>query len=98
MKTFSYRTIATDKISASDLREEAAEYAKEHSDAQAFSITIYDKDGQNPAAETAEALYLPYEDRLGIEWGADATWADVSDIESGIEMWLNDGEAWAAAN
>lgn len=94
MKTFSYTTIAVDELSASDLRREAAGYDK--GDAQAVSLTIYE-DG-TPLAEFGQALYFPYEDRLGIAWGADATWADVIDVESGIEMWLNDGEAWEAAN
>lgn len=64
---------------------------------QGFVITIYNNLGQQEA-ETAEALYLPDECRLGIAWGADATWATVDDVESGIEMWLNDPEAWEAAN
>ena len=97
MKTFSYSPIAIDKLSASDLREEASEYSKAHSDAQAFTVTIYDED-ERPAAENAQALYLPQEGRLGVEWGADATWADVHDVEVGIGTWLNDGDAWEAAN
>ena len=66
--------------------------------AEAALIRIYDAAGITPAAETADALYLPDEGRLGIAWGADATWADVEDLESGIEMWLNDGDAWERAN
>lgn len=95
MKTFTYTPKAIGKLTATDLRQEAAAYI---GNAQAASITIYDEAGTQPHAEAAEALYLPAEGRLGIAWGADATWADVRDLESGIEMWLNDDEAWAAAN
>jgi hypothetical protein len=35
---------------------------------------------------------------MGIAWGADATWADVDGLESGIEMYLNDGEEWDQRN
>jgi hypothetical protein len=35
--------------------------------------------------------------RLGIAWGADATWADgVESLETGVEMWLNNPEEWEA--
>lgn len=63
-----------------------------------YVITIYDETGTYQQAETAEALYYPGAGRLGIAWGADATWADVDDLESGIEMWLNDNEAWEQRN
>lgn len=92
LKTYTYRDIAPDTLSATDLRAEAKAYPA----AAAYRITIYDATGTRAQAETADALYV--DGRLGIAWGADATWADVKDVESGIEMWLNDGEAWEAAN
>ncbi len=92
MKTFSYTPIKASQLSAADLQDEAAD----RPDAQAFSITIFDATGINAFAERAQALYV--DGRLGIAWGAEATWADVRDVESGIEMWLNDGDAWGAAN
>jgi hypothetical protein len=95
MKTFTYRPIALDDMTATDLQQEAAPYSI--NGAQAAKITIYRENGMSEA-ETAEALYLPNEGRLGIAWGADATWADVKDFTSGVAMWLNDGEAWARAN
>jgi hypothetical protein len=90
MKTFTYTPIATSTLTATDLQQEA----KNDSSAQAFRITIYEN--EIPMVETAEALYV--DGRMGIAWGADATWADVNNIEGGIEMWLNDGDAWRAAN
>lgn len=90
MKTFRYEQIATDKLTATDLQEEVTPAAT------AYRITVYDSTGTRAYPETAEALYA--DGRLGIAWGADATWADVKDVESGIEMWLNDGEAWEAGN
>lgn len=95
MKSFTYTAIALDDLTATDLQQEAAD--KSIVNAQAATITIYKANGMSEA-EKAEALYLPDDGRLGIAWGADATWADVKDFLSGVEMWLNDGEAWEAAN
>lgn len=89
MKTFTYMPISQDALTATDLITEASDGML------AYRITIYNEDGK-PAAETADALYG--NGRLGVAWGADATWADVRHVESGIEMWLNDGDAWTAAN
>ena len=94
-RTFTYTPIALDDLTATDLQQEAAGYSI--GNAQAATITIYKNNGMSEA-ERAEALYLPDEGRLGIAWGADATWADVSDFESGIDMWLNNGDAWGASN
>jgi len=93
MKTYGYYGIDPYALTATDLLKEAQAANKPH----AYAVRIFGEDGKQ-AAETAEALYLPSEGRLGIAWGADATWADVKDVESGIEMWLNDGDAWEAAN
>ena len=91
MKTYTYRDIVPDTLTTTDLRAEA----EASPTAAAYRITIYDATGTRPAPETAEALYV--DGRLGIAWGADATWAHARDVESGIEMWLNDGDAWEAA-
>lgn len=97
MKTFTHCEIHPELLTATDLAAEWADRSGPNTPAMnAYSITIYDATGTQPAAETAEALYV--DGRLGIAWGADATWADVRDVESGIEMWLNDGDAWEAAN
>ena len=95
MKSYTYTPIALDALTATDLQQEAAPYSI--GNAQAARITIYKANGMSEA-EAAEALYIPDAGRLGIAWGADATWADVKDFASGVEMWLNDGEAWSAAN
>jgi hypothetical protein len=97
MKTYTYREIHPEELSATDLVALWAGRSGPSIPAMnAYRITIYDATGTRPAPETAEALYA--DGRLGIAWGADATWADVRDVESGIEMWLNDGEAWERAN
>lgn len=90
MKTFTHARISVQDLTATGLHSEIV------SGATAYRITIYDATGTRAAPETAQALYA--DGRLGIAWGADATWADVKDVESGIEMWLNDGDAWEAAN
>lgn len=92
MKTFTCNEISPEKLTAIDLQEEA----QNAPGAKAYSIVIYDEHGIDRLPEAAEALYV--DGRLGIAWGADAAWADVKDVESGIEMWLNDGDAWEAAH
>ncbi len=94
-RTFHYEEVGIEQLSASDLHEEAQNFPN----AQAFRVTIFrDESYERPEVAKADALYLPEEGRMGIAWGADATWADVDDVESGIEMWLNDGETWELRN
>jgi hypothetical protein len=88
-REFSYIEIQPDQLVHSDLKQEAMRSGT------AYRITIREK-GLGTNMQLAEAVLK--HGRLGIAWGADATWADVSSLESGIEMWLNDGEAWEAAN
>lgn len=88
-RTFSYEDIDIEDLTATDLREIAV---NSQAECNAFSIRI------PGAPEAAQALYFPVEHRLGIAWGADATWADVDDIESGIDMWINDPEEWNSRN
>ena len=93
-RTFTVKPIKIGDLSALDLQGEAGGITG----VQAYRITIYDDKGMNPEAATAQALFWPEDNRLGIAWGADATWADVESVETGIEMWLNDPEAWEAGN
>ena len=94
-RTFLYEEVGIEQITATDLCEESLGVEN----AQAFRVTIFPNEYyEHPEAEQADALYLPKEGRLGIAWGADATWADVDDVDSGIEMWLNDGETWEQRN
>lgn len=91
-RTFTCKEIEVADLGAIDLRLAGVAIT----DAKAYRITIYDDQGMNPEAETAEALYSPEDGRLGIAWGASATWADVESVEDGIEEWLNDPEGeWA---
>ena len=92
-KQFTYQSITRDELTASDLRSEIESY---EGPKLVTRIIIFDNGTSLP--EHAEAVYLPDEDRLGIAWGADASWATVHDFSSGIEMWLNDNEAWEQAN
>ena len=77
-----------------DLREEFAL----NPSASIFGVVIYDYDGITQAPEMAWGLYNPQDGRMGIAWGAEATWADVQDVDQGVEMWLNDGDSWQLAN
>ena len=87
--TFRYGAVDIERIASNDFHEGFLN-AK---NAQTFRVTIFpDGVDECPEIEQADALYLPAEGRLGIAWGADATWVDVHDVESGIEIWHNDRE------
>ena len=110
-QTFTVTAIDVTALTPSALREEAEAWDEIDSNApSAYRITIYDDQGQPLQHMAVQALLCPpyglghgggpngTEGRLGIAWGADATWADAESIESGIEMWLNDPEEWEAKN
>lgn len=99
-RTYRYEQIAFSDLPP-DLRDEIESYTDDGThpiEAIAYQITIYDETGTIQEPERARALYLPRDGRLGIAWGADATWADVPSLEAGIEMYLNDGDEWEARN
>lgn len=83
-----------DGFSPVDLSQEAADALANGLEVQAVRIYIFEDDKPTPFA--ANALYLPSEGRLGIEWGANASWVDVDNLESGIDMWLNEPDEWEA--
>jgi hypothetical protein len=62
-----------------------------------YEATVYDYLNR-PKAEKLQIAYFPETQRLGIAWGGDASWADVENLPRGIEMFLNDAEAWELAN
>ena len=98
-QTFTITAIDVTALTPSDLREEAEAWDEIDSNApSAYRITIYDDQGQPLQHEAVEALFCSTIGRLGIAWGADATWADVETIESGIAMWLHDPDEWEARN
>lgn len=91
MKTFT--THSATNLSASDLSAELAENG-----GNAYTVTVYGEDGWAQSGNSIEVLYNATEGRMGICEGGDSTWADVSSLESGIDMYLNDADAWEAAN
>jgi hypothetical protein len=93
-RTFRYEAVGIEQTS-SDLREEALHMKNP----QTFLVTIFsDESYERAFVERADVLYDPESKRMGIAWGTDATWADVDGLESGIEMYLNDGEEWDQRN
>lgn len=84
-----YQLVGRASITSTDLQEEIGKYEGK---IQTFKIYIQDH------AEQADCVYLPEINRMGIAWGADAQWADVDDIEQGIEMWANQPEEWEKRN
>jgi|SRR5579859_1704760 len=93
-RIFTYEAINGEDITSTDLQEERARCSEK---TMALRIRILDS-AEKEFAERAEALYDPEAGRIGISWGADATWADADGLEEGIEMWLNDGEEWNRRN
>ena len=91
MKTFTTHPAA--ELSATDLNAERAENGGE-----AYTVTVYGADGWAQSGNSIEVLYNADEGRMGICEGGDSTWADVSSLERGIDMYLNDADAWEAAN
>ena len=101
MKTYRIiRSYGNDPVRSTDLQAEALRIWDQQDPAglnmDAGVIEVFDGDRAYP--ETADYLYCPEVQRLGIAWGADATWADVPNLDSGILMWLNDPDAWQQAN
>ena len=91
-RAYRYEEITLEALTATDLTEEAALYAGE-----AYRITIFrDAAGTEQEAEYAQALVIG--DGVGIAWGADAEWGHgYGSVEDAIEDWLNDPDAWEAA-
>ena len=91
MKTFTIYSATS--LSASDLRTEQAKNGGD-----AYTVTVYGEGGYAQSGESIEVLYNAKEGRMGVCAGGDSTWADVNSLESGVEMYLNDADAWEAAN
>jgi hypothetical protein len=95
--TFRYDDLNLDNLSATDLRQEAADALGNGDTVAAYRISIYKDDRPDP--QGAQALYIKTEGRVGIAWGAEAQWMDsTGDIEQDIDMWLNDPDQFEARN
>lgn len=86
------------QISATDLKNEIQLYIPSSVPYECYRIEVLQGDDKQSAPEMAQVLYLPIGQRLGIAWGADATWATVDSLMDGIAMWLYTPEEWKAAN
>jgi hypothetical protein len=95
---YSYHPIKAHELSTTDLiAEYDAHDTATNGPVEVYAIRFYDDAGFQ-RGDSAQALYFPKLGRLGIAWGADATWADVESVASGIKMWATDADAWEAAN
>ncbi|MDE1904936.1 MAG: hypothetical protein KGH75_00615 [Rhodospirillales bacterium] len=83
--------IGASDLTATDLASEIARMA-DPTGVECYRLWIGD------SAQPAQVVYSPPDQRIGIAWGADATWADAIDAESGAAMYVNDPDAFAAAN
>ena len=103
--TYNLGGVWPDTIVSSDL-EQAAETLRATQDPDGLNIDGLNMEagkievlyGDKPQAETADYLWLPEVRRLGIAWGADADWGDATDLDEGIDCWLNRQEEWEARN
>lgn len=93
-RTFTYIDMPESQLPHDLAQELHTSRTESYADAaEIVLITIYGPNGQvHP--EAARALWLPMVGRLGVAWGADATWSTVSGLEQGIETWLNDPDGW----
>ena len=82
-------------LSAGDLRDEVANNPNDP--VECVVINFYSADGLQ-RSDTAEGVYFPGVGRMGIAWGANASWADATSLEAGVAMWATDQDAWEAAN
>lgn len=92
IRTFRYEDVGFGSISASDLIRAIENRTYEDGDIEAYRIEV------QGTVEWGQALYYPNSSRLGIAWGADATWATVPNVEDGINVFLNDPERWEQWN
>lgn len=95
MMTFTYNEIDPTNLTSQDLKR----VVESNTGWKTYTVSIFNEDGTpHSFPDTCFALHLESQGRLGISWGGDATWADVPDLETGIDIWLNDGESWIALN
>lgn len=120
-RDFRYETIDPADLPATDLRQAWGEWQDTAPDAigeiSAYRVQI---DGEanvayalmfGPALDPERAHIDYYPDRIGIAWGADATWADVAGsratdpvawlgdvVAASIDLWLNDPDEWERRN
>jgi hypothetical protein len=120
-RSFRYEEIDPADLSPTSLRQAWAAWQDEDPSAigpiSAYRVHI---DGEaerayallfGPPDDPARAHLGWPADRIGIAWGADATWADVAGtraddpvawlgdvVASSIALWLNDADAWSRRN
>jgi hypothetical protein len=91
-KQYTIEIVTANQIGATDLQQELAD------DSSAVCFVIRYADGDGYSSRAAEGIYYASAGRMGIAEGGDGTWADVASLESGIEMYVNDADAWELAN
>jgi len=94
VRTCTIEPLTPAQLSATDLRAELAQAQRDGKPAEVYSITIWDATGTVRTPTSPQALYLPGEGRLGVDWGALATWASVTSLEASLELWLNNRDGW----
>jgi hypothetical protein len=87
--------IAPAEVAPDDAQRAKEEFLASHPGLAAFRGYEAREDG-TPAAQALEALVVG--GRIGIADGADAQWADMGDrsARAMVELYLSDGEAYAA--
>ena len=100
--TYAIETYARDEMVARfDEQENTSEVAEElrnAADAQPFVVRFYGDDGFQ-ISRSAEGVFFPSEGSMVVWEGGDPTWAyQIESVEGGVEMYVNDPDAWEAAN
>ena len=96
---YAFATPATADLSATFMAYLLAA-APDDPDAELYTVEVYDDTGTVIATGpgSLDVVWLPSIGRIGIAWGGDAVWADAASVDAGIDLYLNDTDAWEAAN
>lgn len=81
--TYSYELVGLDRITATDLREEAQNCP----DAELAIVTFLDETGW-VATQTGQVLYSAATGCGAMEMGGGAVWTDAGSLEDVIERWI----------
>ena len=88
----------TSEYGPADLLQAAADAIANGDTPEWHWVEIWYQGSDEHEPEAACVLVLPAAGRVGIAWGADATWADANTVDDAVECWLNRPDEWAARN
>jgi len=85
-------------IPAVDLRQEISAALERGESVEAGGFGPLDYNGYLIDRECGVAVFFPAAGRIGVSLGADATWADATSLEQGIDLFCTDPERFEDLN